>query len=67
MTLSFDFSCGCWIGKEGRALGLVKSFRRVDNLLELVELLLSGGMMLIDRWLENLGRLFQNIGLYLNF
>ena len=65
MTLFSDFSCGCWIGKEGRALGLVKSFRRVENLPELVEVLLPGGMMLIDCCQGNIWRLFRNIGIYL--
>ena len=54
MTLFSDFFCGYWIGKEGRALRLAKSFRRVENLRELVKLLLPGGVMLINRCLEKL-------------
>ena len=65
MRLSSDFSCGCWIGKEGRVPDLVKSFRRVENLPELVELFLPSGMMLVDCSLGNLWLLFRNIGLYL--
>ena len=60
-ALSSDFSCRCWIGKEGRALRLVKSFRRVENLPELAELLFPVGVMLINRCLGTLWWLFLNI------
>lgn len=51
MALFSDFSHGYWIGTEGRVLRLMKSFRRVENLLELVNLLLPGGVILINRCL----------------
>ena len=67
MALSSGFLSGNWIGKEGRVLRLVKSFRKVENLPERVVLSLPGGVMLINRCLGKIWWMFRNVGLYLEF
>ena len=59
MALFSDFSCRYWVGKEGRSLRLVKSFRRVENLPERVKLLLPGGVMVVNRCLLGYGGYFE--------
>ena len=67
MALFSNFFCGYWVGKEGRPLRLVKSFRRVESLPERVNFSSPGGVMLINRCLGRLCCLCRNVGLYLKF